>query len=132
LVAIWPEDEFRLTRQFRSGPLTRAIDTKHDFAARRPARPSLPTLCGMQVRHPQLDRPCPIHLLAANLSELTHHALSERHIRVKPGTELAHEPRADEQLVRRDFGIRRAFLESGNEKLGPKLHGEAAQASGPP
>ena len=76
----------------------------------------------MQVRHPQLDRPGGVHLLAADLRDLVENAEAERQIGVKAAAEFAHQAGAQQQLVRRDFGVGGRFLQGGNEELGPERH----------
>jgi len=63
-----------------------------------------------------------LQLLAADLRDLLHDAKAQRHESVEAAAQLADEARADEQLVRGDLGVGRAFLERGDEELGPTFH----------
>jgi len=54
------EHELRFARG--AMPVARVVGAVHDLARRSPARPGLPELDRMQVRHPQLNRARRIHL----------------------------------------------------------------------
>ena len=75
--------------------------------------------------------PARVHLLAAELRDLLQRAQAEREVGVESAAQFAHEPRAQQQLVRGDLGVGRAFLEGGNEKFGPEFH-EAPVREQPP
>ena len=114
------EHELRLARP--SAPVARVIGPVHDFPGGGPTRTRLPEFHRVQVRHPQLDRARRVHLFAAHLRDLLQRAQAEGKVGVKSAAQFSHEPRAEQQLVRGDFGVGRAFLEGGNEKSGPEFH----------
>ncbi len=102
--------------------ITRTVGPEHNFPGRGPARTILPIFGGVQVWHPQLNTAGAVHFFTADLRYLLHHPLAQWHVSIQPGPQFTHQARAHEQLMRRNFGISRAFLQCGDKILGPEFH----------
>ena len=124
-----PEHEFRFAR--RAPSVACVVGPVHDFTGSGPAWPHLPEFHRMQMRHPELNGARVVHLLATELCDLPQRPQSERQIGIEPAAQLANEPRAQQELVRGNLGVGRAFFQCRNEKLRPEFH-EAPVREQPP
>ena len=121
LLVCRPQHVLRLARTALA--VAGAVHAEHDFPGRRPAGALLPVFGRMHVGHLELDAAAALDLLAADLGELLHHPQAQRQEGVEASAQLAHQAGPDEQLVRGNLGVGRAFFERGDKILGPELHG---------
>ena len=89
----------------------------------------LPDIDGLQGGHEHLDAAGPVHFLADDLLDLAQDLQAERQERVQATGELPDQSCTQQELVGHDFCIRGGFLESRNERLGPK-HGKVCGGVG--
>ena len=81
----------------------------------------LPDFRRLKRGHEQFQRAGAVHLLADDLLHLAQRAQAERQKGINAAGELADEPGAEQEFVRKDFRVSRGFAEGRNKCVGP-LH----------
>ncbi len=82
-----------------------------------PSPGGLPRIGRQHDRHPHLDRPGGLHLLADDRLDRAHDTQREWQRRVHAGAHTPHEARPHQQPVRRDLGVGRIVAERRHEEL---------------
>jgi hypothetical protein len=75
----------------------------------------------------EFDRAGAVHFLAHDRLDLADHPQPHRHVRVDAGAELLDHARAHHELMARDLGVGRRFLEGGNEESGKLSSGSGRE-----
>jgi len=91
-------------------------DAQHLGAVGVIAAALAPQISQLQGRHQQFDGPCPHLFLAHDLLDLAQHLQTQRQPGVDACCLLLDHAGAQHQLVRDDLGVRRSFLQRGQEK----------------
>ncbi len=115
-------DDFLVRRAVAVPGVLAILDLEELSAKLLPAAGFVPELLRLHRRHQELYRAGAVHFLAHDRLDLAQHAKAERAPRVDAGRELAQHAGADHELVARNLGVGRHFLD-GREVETRKTHG---------
>jgi hypothetical protein len=110
-------DHFLVRRAHHEIALVPVFQAQHVGTHLFPAAGLLPQLGGLDHRHHELERAGTVHFLADDPLDLAQGDEAERHPRVKAAAEPVDHPGAQHELLARDVGLGRRFLQRRKVEL---------------